>query len=319
MAAGGCSVRPELRGRGGILAFGLLMVALLALPASASAGVRCGVKDGILKVFPPSGLGNFAEIGMAKTGKRVVVKDDKGVAKCNGEVARLPRLEEIRTVGRRKTRSITALNMANGGFPDTRINVLSGSRFDIFFVLGRSKRSPGGAGDRIVLRRGRSKGSVRLDPGQSQTRARLVGVQRAVIVGATGDDDIDAWRWDAQLFLYGNSGDDRLRAGKKPAAIRGNQGRDSLIGGRGADLIVGGSGKDEFWDFSGNDFFKARDGIGEKVDCGRGGRDVVMRDGSDRLDLTCERITTNRDSGSPPPPPPRFRFSWAGLSLLERS
>jgi hypothetical protein len=307
-----------LRGRGGIAGAGLLAAALLillVLPASASAGARCGVKDGVLKVFPPSGLGNFAEIVRGKTHKRVVVKDDKGIVKCNGETARLPTLDEIRAVGRKKTRSITALNMANGGFPRTEINVLAGSKFDIFFVLGRSKRTPGGANDQIGLAGGRPDGSVTIDPGTDQTFARLAGVQRAVLVGARGNDFLSASQWEAQLFLFGNAGGDNLYAGKKAASIFGDQGGDRVHGGRGRDLIVGGDGHDRFGDVDGSDFFKTRDRTKEAIDCGPGRRDVVKRDGRDRLLGNCEFVTVNR-AATPPPAPPEFRFAWAGRELF---
>ena len=294
-----------------ILGVGLLTVALIALllPAAAPAGVRCGVKDGTLKVFPPSGLGNYAEVVRAKKGKRVVVKDEDGTAKCNGAVARLPGLNEIRIVGRKKTKSISALNLIHGGFPNAKINVLAGSKFDILFVRGTS------AGDRIGLADGRPEGSVTIDSGKAKTSARLAGLQRAVLIGAQGGDVLSASQWEAQLFLFGNSGNDRLSAGKKAASIFGNQGRDRVRGGRGRDLVVGGRGKDRFGDVDGSDYFKTRDRTRERIDCGAGRRDVVKRDGFDRLAHNCELVTVNRAAAAPPSPP-QFRFAWAGRELL---
>ena len=67
-------------------------------------------------------------------------------------------------------------------------------------------------------------------------------------------------------------------------------GDDVLSGGEGADRLYGGLGRDRIQAGAGGDRIGTRDGVADRVVCGRG-KDVVLADSLDAVDGSCERIT----------------------------
>lgn len=88
--------------------------------------------------------------------------------------------------------------------------------------------------------------------------------------GAGGDDCLD-----------GGKGNDRLGGGRDADKLVGGAGNDRLRGGRGTDKLVGGGG---------NDRLSARDGVRDRVVCGRGKRDRAKVDRKDKVRKNCERV-----------------------------
>lgn len=99
-----------------------------------------------------------------------------------------------------------------------------------------------------------------------------------LIRGGRGNDRISGGAGDDCLF--GQAGNDTLSGGA---------GKDKLDGGPGKDKLTGGKGKDTFTAGAGNDTIVSRDGIAEKVNCGKG-RDKVKADKKDKL-KSCEKRT----------------------------
>lgn len=104
--------------------------------------------------------------------------------------------------------------------------------------------------------------------------------------GGNGGDVLDGE--DGNDRLAGGDGHDRLRGGLGDDTLRGGLRNDVLIGGPGRDLLVGGVGTDRYDAGPGNDSVDARDGVRERIDCGRG-LDRVRIDRRDRV-RNCERV-----------------------------
>jgi len=130
-----------------------------------------------------------------------------------------------------------------------------------------------GFGDRIVGGAGRD--LIRADGGPDCLEG---GVGGDVLDAGTGDDRIAA-----------GAGGDRLIGGAGMDVLRGGFGDDALIGGAGDDQLLPGQGRDRVDAGPGNDAVDARDGVAERIDCGRGA-DVASVDPEDRV-RGCERIT----------------------------
>ena len=89
--------------------------------------------------------------------------------------------------------------------------------------------------------------------------------------------------------LTGLAGDDCLFGQAGADTLSGGAGKDKLDGGPGNDKLNGGKGKDTFVGGAGNDTINSKDGIAEKVNCGKG-RDKVKADKKDKL-VGCEKRT----------------------------
>ncbi|HEX6713374.1 MAG TPA: putative Ig domain-containing protein [Thermoleophilaceae bacterium] len=99
-----------------------------------------------------------------------------------------------------------------------------------------------------------------------------------LIRGGRGSDKISGLAGDDCLF--GQAGSDTLSGGA---------GKDRLDGGPGNDKLIGGKGKDTFVGGGGSDTINSKDGVAEKVNCGKG-RDKVKADKRDKL-TACEKRT----------------------------
>lgn len=81
--------------------------------------------------------------------------------------------------------------------------------------------------------------------------------------------------------IDGLGGKDRLKGARGADCLSGGNGNDRLGGGRGADELAGGKG---------NDRIAARDGVRDRVNCGRGKHDRAKVDRKDRVRESCERV-----------------------------
>jgi Ca2+-binding RTX toxin-like protein len=88
--------------------------------------------------------------------------------------------------------------------------------------------------------------------------------------------------------LNGGPGNDRLYGSGGKDTLVGGAGKDTLVGGAGKDTLVGGKGGDSLKGGGGADTLKAKDGVRDRIDCGKG-RDTVKADKRDRL-RSCERV-----------------------------
>ena len=88
--------------------------------------------------------------------------------------------------------------------------------------------------------------------------------------------------------IKGTTGNDSLRGGGGDDVVYGYRGNDHLDGQEGRDLYLAGPGRDAIY---------SRDGVAEKVFCGRG-RDAVTADANDET-VGCERV--GRPAATPPP------------------
>jgi Ca2+-binding RTX toxin-like protein len=168
---------------------------------------------------------------------------------------------------------------------------------------GDSDRVDGGAGDDLVVGAGCFVGDYgRLcdNPG------------REVLRGGPGDDDVRASvcvtsycagdrysALDSELDggsgedrVTGGSGHDRMVGGPGPDRLRGLAGNDRIWGGSGGDRIVGGAGRDRLAGDAGNDRIDARDGLRDRVLCGKG-RDITYVDRRDTV-RGCETVRRRR-------------------------
>jgi Ca2+-binding RTX toxin-like protein len=81
---------------------------------------------------------------------------------------------------------------------------------------------------------------------------------RIILDGLAGNDTILVNRSVRNaVWLYGNSGDDRLRGGSGTNVLLGGAGHDTLLGGRARDLLVGGQGADHLAGNRGDDILIA--------------------------------------------------------------
>jgi hypothetical protein len=82
-------------------------------------------------------------------------------------------------------------------------------------------------------------------------------------------------------MLAGGSGNDLINGGPDADRLFGESGKDRIIGRGGNNFVDGGDG---------NDSIDVRNGVRDRVICGRGRRDRVRADRVDRLN-GCEIVT----------------------------
>lgn len=116
------------------------------------------------------------------------------------------------------------------------------------------------------------------------------------LLGAQGADRLHGG--DGRDRLYGGGGRDRLVGGVAGDLLAGGDGNDRLSGGpeadrifgeRGNDRIGGGEGRNTIDAGPGADRIHSRNGERDDVICGKG-VDVVVADGRDRIDGSCEQV-----------------------------
>ncbi len=93
--------------------------------------------------------------------------------------------------------------------------------------------------------------------------------------------------------LSGLAGSDCISGGPGNDTSSGGKGNDTLSGGTGNDRIAAGPGRNRVSGGAGNDVINVRNHRRDIVNCGRGHKDRVVADRSDRL-RGCERVTRRR-------------------------
>ena len=100
------------------------------------------------------------------------------------------------------------------------------------------------ANDTIQFRPGGTAGAVEVLI-DSVSQGTFSPTGRLIADGLAGDDVIEVAGSLAQsAWLYGGSGNDRLKGGAGNDVLLGGDGDDSLLGGAGRDLLIAGSGAD---------------------------------------------------------------------------
>ncbi|MBN2476016.1 MAG: hypothetical protein JXB62_15500 [Pirellulales bacterium] len=114
----------------------------------------------------------------------------------------------------------------------------------------------GTAGDDAVdLKPGGEPGTIEVRLGGVLYANLGPGIDRLVIFGGDGDDDIKVHQGLAPTSteIYGGAGDDKLRGGRGDDILVGGPGNDLLSGHDGRDLLIGGIGRDKVHGFDGDD------------------------------------------------------------------
>lgn len=102
--------------------------------------------------------------------------------------------------------------------------------------------------------------------GKSGVRVRVNGVDQGsfaptgslVVLAGDGDDNIQvAGSIRTAARLYGEGGNDRIKAGKGASLLDGGDGNDELIGGHANDILIGGGGADRLVGGPGEDILIA--------------------------------------------------------------
>jgi Ca2+-binding RTX toxin-like protein len=98
--------------------------------------------------------------------------------------------------------------------------------------------------DHIVFAPGPHSGEIQVNV-NGVAQGIFTPASRLIANGQAGDDDLQvAGSISLSAWLYGDTGDDRLKGGAGPDVLLGGDGADLLLGGNGRDLLVGGWGAD---------------------------------------------------------------------------
>lgn len=130
----------------------------------------------------------------------------------------------------------------------------------------------------------------------------LISIERASLVGGSGNDWIDGSAFSAPGFtevsLLGGGGKDMLIGGEGNDLIVGNGGNDTLFAADGNDRVFGGSGADRLYGENGDDKIRGNGGSGDKLTGGPGndtldgdtGNDRIIEEGDVDFTLTNKRL-----------------------------
>jgi Ca2+-binding RTX toxin-like protein len=96
------------------------------------------------------------------------------------------------------------------------------------------------------------------------------------LVGTARSDTVRAFR--GADYVEGRGGSDALLAGPGRDTVVDGRGRDRVRSGPGEDLVLLRRGRDHVFSGPGNDYIEMRhdDGLPDRINCGRGRRDVVQ-------------------------------------------
>jgi Ca2+-binding RTX toxin-like protein len=134
----------------------------------------------------------------------------------------------------RAGRQTVVVDPADGGFGATRIGVRLGRGMDRLLLLG----GPVGERHRIDRRR------IELDP-SAGARIHVSRIEGLGVLTGDGADRVDARGWRRPIALRGRAGTDTLLGGGAGDVIGGGRGPDLMEGGDGADRIDGGPAGDD--------------------------------------------------------------------------
>ncbi len=115
------------------------------------------------------------------------------------------------------------------------------------------------AADKIQVKKGNKAGTLELAYTGSPPQQLAAAVDRIVIFGQDGHDDISIGKslGPVPVEIYGNEGDDKLAAGNGNALLVGGAGDDELHGHVGRDILIGGTGEDQLLGGPGEDILVA--------------------------------------------------------------
>jgi Tol biopolymer transport system component len=129
-------------------------------------------------------------------------------------------------------------------------------------------------------------------PSAGHCSNRFAGTAKADrLKGSRGSDRISGGR--GRDRLSGLGGADCISGGPGNDTISGGSGNDILSGGSGNDRITAGPGKNKISGGAGNDKINARNHKRDIVNCGKGRKDRVVADRSDKL-RGCEQVKRPR-------------------------
>lgn len=115
----------------------------------------------------------------------------------------------------------------------------------------------------------------------------LIGIERAILVGGSGDNQIDASLFTGPgiegVLLLGGSGNDVLIGSPHVDQLNGSAGNDTLLGSGDRDTLRGGSGSDVLNGGSGNDLIVGQGGSGDVLTGGTGDDTLNGGAGTDSL------------------------------------
>lgn len=103
---------------------------------------------------------------------------------------------------------------------------------------------------------------------------RLIGIEKALLTGTTGNNRLDASGFAGSVTLKGLAGNDTLLGSPSNDLLVGGDGDDSLNGNGGNDTLTGGKGKDSLNGGEGNDAIRGDDGNDSLV--GGTGNDTLL-------------------------------------------
>ena len=114
--------------------------------------------------------------------------------------------------------------------------------------------------DKIEVKKGKKTGTIKVKVENKDDKTKFEdefgpGIDRIVVYGRDGDDDIKVHRHVPvrSTELYGGNGNDKLHGGDGDDVLVGGEGKDKLQGGRGRDILLGGAGKDDLKGGHGDD------------------------------------------------------------------
>lgn len=124
----------------------------------------------------------------------------------------------------------------------------------VLFIGGTNGR------DKIEIKKGKRFGTIKVKIENKDDKTRFEdefgpGIDRVVIYGRDGDDDIKVHK-DVPVLateLYGGRGDDKLDGGDGDDILVGGEGKDKLTGGKGRDILLGGADQDDLKSDDGDD------------------------------------------------------------------
>ena len=119
----------------------------------------------------------------------------------------------------------------------------------------------------------------------------LLGIEKAFLVGASGDNTLSAAGFTGPVTLAGGDGDDTLIGGPNADLLFGGDGDDTLTGGNGLNTLEGGDGDDVMTGGTGRDSMTGGDGddimtggLGDDfLDGSEGNNTLEGGSGNDRL------------------------------------
>ncbi len=161
----------------------------------------------------------------------------------------------------------------DGGDGDDTVSG-QGSSGDVLTGGSGDDRIDGGAGVDTISESGNVNFSLTYTSLTGRGTDTLIGIERAILVGGSGDNLIDASLFTGPgvegVLMLGGSGNDVLIGSPHVDQLNGSAGNDTLLGGGDRDTLRGGSGSDVLNGGGGNDLIVGQGGSGDILTGGTG-------------------------------------------------